>query len=71
MPKIITFLIALIFSITLTAQENLAKKDTETSSAQIKKVIETFFEGLHKGDSTIIKSTLHSDVKIQTTSTNK
>ena len=71
MPRIITFLVALIFSITITAQEKQQKINTEISSTQIKKVIETFFEGLHKGDSTILKSTLHKDIKIQTTSTNK
>ena len=71
MPRIITFLVALIFSITITAQEKQQKINTEISSTQIKKIIETFFEGLHKGDSTILKSTLHKDIKIQTTSTNK
>lgn len=63
MLRIITVLVVFIFSITITAQE----KDEEK---KIKKVIETFFEGLHKGDSTIMKSTLHKEVKIQTTSTN-
>ena len=71
MPRIITFLVALIFSITITAQEKQQKINIEISSTQIKKIIETFFEGLHKGDSTILKSTLHKDIKIQTTSTNK
>ncbi|WP_298779437.1 nuclear transport factor 2 family protein [uncultured Polaribacter sp.] len=64
MPRIITFLIALILSITITAQEKSEEKE-------IKKVIETFFEGLHKGDSTIVKKTLHKNIKIQTTFTNK
>lgn len=64
MLRIITVLGVFIFSITITAQE----KDEEK---KIKKVIETFFEGLHKGDSTIMKSTLYKEVKIQTTSTNK
>ena len=57
MPRIITFLVALIFSITITAQEKQQKINIEISSTQIKKIIETFFEGLHKGDSTILKST--------------
>lgn len=35
----------------------------------IKKVIETFFEGLHKGDSTIMKKAIHKSIKIQTTTT--
>ena len=65
MPRIITFLIAIIFSLTLTSQERIAKEK------DIKKVIATFFDGLHKGDSTIMKTTLHKDIKIQTTATNK
>lgn len=32
-------------------------------------MISTFFDGLHKGDSTLLKSTLHKDIKIQTTFT--
>ena len=64
MPRIITFLVALILSITVSAKEKSEQKE-------IKKVIETFFEGLHKGDSTIMKTTLHKDIKIQTTRTNK
>ena len=65
MPRIITFLIAIIFSLTLTSQERIAKEK------DIKKVIATFFDGLHKGDSTIMKTILHKDIKIQTTATNK
>jgi hypothetical protein len=64
MPKIIIFLVVLTFSTTIIAQEKFEEKE-------IKKVIDTFFEGLHKGDSTFIKNTLHNDVKIQTTSTDK
>ena len=33
---------------------------------QIKDVIEHFFDGLHNGDTLIIKETIRSDVKIQT-----
>ncbi|WP_439130847.1 nuclear transport factor 2 family protein [Polaribacter sp.] len=64
MQKTITFLLVFITTLTLTAQEKNKK-------IEIKQVIETFFEGLHKGDSTTMKTTLHKDVKIQTTSTNK
>lgn len=71
MQKIITYLVILIFSITLTAQEKPSVKDYNKSALQVKKVIETFFDGLHNGDSTLLKSTLHKDIKIQTTSTNK
>ena len=71
MPRIITLIIAVIFSITISAQNSSKEKETASNSAQIKKVIETFFDGLHKGDSTVLKSTLHKNIKIQTTFTNK
>ena len=71
MPRIITLVIAVIFSITISAQNQTEELDTETSSAQVKNVISTFFDGLHKGDSTLLKSTLHKNIKIQTTFTNK
>jgi len=61
MQKSIVFIIVLVFSITLNAQDNSAQND-------VKIVIDTFFEGLHKGDSTLMASTLHKDIKIQTTS---
>ncbi|APZ45681.1 hypothetical protein BW723_04935 [Polaribacter reichenbachii] len=71
MQKIITYLVILIFSIKITAQEKSTSKDNLEYSIKIKKVIETFFEGLHKGDSTLLKTTIHKDIKIQTTFTNK
>lgn len=64
MPKFILLLVAFLLSFTISAQENTHQKE-------IKKVIETFFEGLHTGDSTIMKRTLHKNIKIQTTFTNK
>ena len=64
MPRIILYLVAFLLSVSGTAQVKSPKKE-------IKKGIETFFEGLHKGDSTIIKNTLYKDIKIQTTHTNK
>lgn len=64
MHKIITFLIVLVLTTVVNAQENNDKK-------AIKNTIETFFEGLHKGDSTIVSSTLHTTIKMQTTFTNK
>jgi len=64
MPKIITFLIIFILSSIANAQNN-------TEQIAIKKTIETFFNGLHSGDSTIVNSTLHPTIKIQTTFTNK
>ena len=64
MQKIIPFLLLLISSLVITAQE-------KNEQQEVKKVIETFFIGLHKGDSTIMKSTLHKNIKIQTTFTNR
>jgi hypothetical protein len=61
MQKSIVFIIVLVFSLSFHAQDKSAENE-------VKKVIETFFEGLHKGDSTLMASTLHKDVKIQTTS---
>lgn len=71
MIKIIPLLLTLVFSITTLAQKNTEEYHVKTDTLKVKKVIETFFEGLHKGDSSIISKTLHKDVKIQTTSTNK
>ncbi|RSC95553.1 nuclear transport factor 2 family protein [Tenacibaculum singaporense] len=64
MQKIFTLLIVFVLTTVVSAQENSEKK-------AIKKTIETFFDGLHKGDSTLVSSTLNSTVKIQTTFTNK
>lgn len=52
----------------MVSQQNAQDKAQET---QIKNVIETFFEGLHYGDSAKIGTTIHKDLKIQTTSTTK
>lgn len=65
MKKIILVLLLSVGTITVKAQNKEAEKQA------IKKVIETFFEGLHKGDSTILKSTMHATIKIQTTATNR
>ena len=63
MQKGISLLIALVFSLVISAQE-------QTEEKAIKSVIETFFDGLHKGDSAIMSKTLHKNIKIQTTTTN-
>ena len=63
MSKIITVLLLLTTSQIIYAQQ-------ETSKQAIKKTINLFFEGLHKGDSTLMKKTLHKDIKIQTTNSN-
>ena len=64
MPRIIILIFTIVFSISISAQNNQEEK-------AIKEVIETFFKGLHNGDSTTLKNTLHKDIKIQTTFTNK
>jgi hypothetical protein len=64
MHKIVIFLILLTVSVTIKAQNSSEEKE-------IRKTIETFFEGLHKGDSTLMKQTLHKEIKIQTTSSNR
>jgi len=40
-------------------------------SMKVKKSIDTFFEGLHKGDTAIIKKVLYKDVGLQTSGFNK
>lgn len=65
MQKIITFLIVMVFTSILNAQNN------QQQETEIKNTIKTFFEGLHKGDSAIANSVLHKDLKLQTTFTNK
>ena len=64
MKRIIVLAFIVISSNLLNAQHEQEKK-------AIKKVIETFFDGLHKGDSTIMKKALHKEIKIQTTATNR
>lgn len=64
MSRIIVLLVLLVTVNVVTAQQKEEEK-------AIKNVIETFFEGLHKGDSTIMKKTLHKEIKIQTTATNQ
>ncbi|KAB1160745.1 nuclear transport factor 2 family protein [Tenacibaculum aiptasiae] len=64
MHKITTVLIVLILT-------SVANAQSKNEHDMIKKTIDTFFEGLHKGDSAIVGKTLHSSVKIQTTFTNK
>lgn len=63
MQRIIVVLVLFLGSFLVQAQDQ--------QEVAIKKVIETFFEGLHKGDSAIVSSTLHKDVRIQTTASNR
>lgn len=60
MYRIIILLLLLVSSSAISAQQDEEKK-------AVKKTIETFFEGLHKGDSTIMKKALHAEIKIQST----
>lgn len=64
MTRLITLCLLFTLSVVVNAQQ-------ETEKQAIKKVIETFFEGLHKGDSTIMEKTLHKEIKIQTTRNNR
>ncbi|TYP99632.1 putative lumazine-binding protein [Tenacibaculum adriaticum] len=64
MQRIITLLAILALNYVVNAQSSSEKK-------AIKNTIETFFEGLHKGDSTLVSSTLHPSIKMQTTFTDK
>ncbi len=64
-----TLAIVLLFlSFGLKAQSSQTFSDSEEQ--QIKQVVETFFEGFHKQDSTIIKSTVADNVVLQTTGRN-
>ena len=62
--KRILFLLCLGISFSGVAQDDFSEANAE-------QLIDTFFEGLHQGDSSIVSSTLHSGIKIQTTYTNK
>ena len=64
MTRISILFVLFLSTLAINAQQNKEEN-------RIKKVIETFFEGLHKGDSTIMKTTLHKDIKIQTTGTSR
>ena len=60
------FLVLALFFLNLSASSQ--EKNEEII---VKNVIDTFFEGFHKGDSAIVSKTLHKNVKIQTTNTSK
>lgn len=64
MHKIITILVFFVVTTVVYGQTSIEEKE-------IKETINTFFKGLHNGDSTMVKSTLHPSIKIQTTGTNK
>jgi hypothetical protein len=60
MRYIIAF--TLLFSIQLSAQS--------TAKDEVKATIETFFKGFHKGDTLLMKTTMHDKLMVQTAYTN-
>lgn len=64
MIRTILWMLVLGTGITLNAQTNNQKQ-------AIKKTIGTFFEALHKGDSTLMKTVLHESLHLQTTRDNR
>ena len=61
--KFCTLLFALLFSLTMNAQQS--EKD------EVKATVERFFEGFHKGDTTIIKETISDKIIMQTAFRNR
>ena len=57
MARVILFLVLLISGSIVAQQDNESK--------EIKKTIETFFEGLNQRDTTLINSVVHKDVVLQ------
>jgi len=57
------FLFAIFISTIVFAQDS--------TSLQVRETIETFFDGFHKGDTTLMKSVMMNEVKLQTTFKNK
>ncbi|MBS9463048.1 nuclear transport factor 2 family protein [Flagellimonas sp. 389] len=65
--SILFFVFLLLFG-----KANAQESDSlELDKKAVRTVIETFFEGFHKQDSTIIKSTVAENVILQTTSRNQ
>lgn len=62
MVRVIAFL-CLVLTSTLYAQQE--------KEIQVKSAIDTFFEGFHKGDTTLMKSVMMDKMLMQTTFTNK
>lgn len=50
---------------------NFMYSQTNSNEKAIKKTINTFFEGLHKGDTAIINTTINTTLKMQTIYVNK
>ena len=64
MPKIITLILLISLSINVKAQKATLVEN------EVKTTIENFFKGFHKGDTLLLKKTIHKDLIAQTTFTN-
>lgn len=69
MRKLLSALILFLLAIAVNAQGS--NPPEEATKENIKGVIETFFDGFHKQDSTLIKSTVADYVVLQTTGKNQ
>lgn len=63
--------ILLVILITFVKVNAQGPNASEYDKQAVKDVVETFFDGFHKQDSIIMKSTLAEDVVLQTTARNK
>jgi hypothetical protein len=64
------FSTVIFFAVVLFGNAQGPNPSSEETKAEVKQVIETFFDGFHKQDSTIIKSTVANNVVLQTTGRN-
>lgn len=64
MKKLIAVMLLLSITITSYAQKNNQEKAVKTA-------IENFFKGFHKGDTLLLKKTIHKNIIAQTTFTTK
>lgn len=64
MKKIIVLVLTLGLTISTNAQQ-------ATEKQKVKTAIEQFFQGIHKGNMDFLKKTMHKEIKLQTTYTNK
>lgn len=64
MTKTVLWVLVLATGISLQAQ-------TQNEEQRIKGTIDTFFKALHNGDSTLMATVLHKELKVQTTGDNR
>ncbi len=57
--KSVLFIICIFFSVMSFGQDSFSKKDAQ-------QIVDTFFEGFHAGDTTVMKSVIGSEVALQT-----